>query len=360
MNIYFGENLKTLRRQKNLTQEKLADFLCVSFQTVRKWERGDTYPDITMLPEIAGFFKVSVDELLGVNRAEKEKEIEEKIREYDNLTDSKLMEEIINDLKAKYPNDFRVLIRYLACLVRFENDLSSVYSEVVSIYNNIQENCTNDRIRIKAKRAIIEYYYSLSVKGDEKLTFENLEKIICEMPDMRDSREMFSTFYPENHKDRDSKIQNAIEENFLLRNTIFSHYFFYDKKFDDKWQIDFFKKEIDLMNFAYDDGNYGKMWRTIMYMYGHLGVRYFNLNDKINALENFRKMAELAYKFDSMDRITIMHSTVFNGKEFDKHRLGSTYIAKSQIKHLLTNKYPLSDEFRDSEEFKEIINYLDN
>ena len=86
MNIYFGENLKNLRREKNLTQEKLADFLGVSFQTVSKWERGDTYPDITMLPEIAGFFKISVDDLLGVNRAENEKEITEKLQEYDNLT----------------------------------------------------------------------------------------------------------------------------------------------------------------------------------------------------------------------------------------------------------------------------------
>ena len=42
MNIYFGENLKRLRLEKNLTQEKLADFLGVSFQSISKWERGDT------------------------------------------------------------------------------------------------------------------------------------------------------------------------------------------------------------------------------------------------------------------------------------------------------------------------------
>ena len=56
MNIYFGENLKALRQKRNLTQEKLAEFLNVSFQTISKWERGDTYPDISMLPEIALFF----------------------------------------------------------------------------------------------------------------------------------------------------------------------------------------------------------------------------------------------------------------------------------------------------------------
>lgn len=359
MNIYFSENLKELRRNKNLTQEKLADFLGVSFQTISKWERGDNYPDITMLPEIASFFKVSVDDLLGVNRAENEKEIVEKLKEYDNLTDSELMQEIINNLKLKYPNDFRVLIRYLCCIERFSENLPSVRDEVISIYNNIQENCTDDRIRIKAKRAIIEYYRSLLAIGKDDANFEMCENIIKEMPDMRDSREMFCTFYPEGHPERDLKIWNAIEENFLLQNTFYSHYFFYDEKFDDQWQIEFFKKEIDMFNFTYDDGNYGKMWRTVMYMYGHLGVRYFKINDFKNALKNFRIMAELAIKFDSMERKTIMHSVMFEGKEFDKHTLGSTYVAKSQIKHLLTNKYPLSDEFKSRNEFKEILKMLD-
>ena len=243
--------------------------------------------------------------------------------------------------------------------MRFRGDLSSVYSEVISVYNNIQENCTDDRIRIKSKRAIIEYYRSLLALKKEDATFEMCENIIKEMPDMRDSREMFCTFYPEGHPERDLKIWNAIEENFLLQNTFYSHYFFYDEKFDDQWQIEFFKKEIDMFNFVYDDGNYGKMWRTVMYMYGHLGIRYYKLNDKENAIKNFRIMAELSIKFDSLERKTIMHSVMFKGKEFDKHNLGSTYVAKSQIKHLLTNKYPLSDEFKVKEEFKEILKMLD-
>ena len=75
MNIYFGENLRELRQKRKLTQEKLADFLNVSFQTVSKWERGENYPDICTLLEISSFFKVSVDDLLGVNRAESEEEI---------------------------------------------------------------------------------------------------------------------------------------------------------------------------------------------------------------------------------------------------------------------------------------------
>ena len=91
MTIYLSENLKQLRRENGLTQETLADFLGVTFQSVSKWERGESYPDITMLPEIAGFFKVSVDELLGVNKAQEEEEIKRLLEEHDNFTDSKLI-----------------------------------------------------------------------------------------------------------------------------------------------------------------------------------------------------------------------------------------------------------------------------
>ena len=116
MNIYFSENIKRLRKERDLTQEALADFLGVSFQAVSKWERGESYPDIEMLPEIAVYFGVSVDDLLGVNRAQNEQEILSIIEKYDNLTDSATKHEIIMDAKEKYPNDFRIQLRYMADL----------------------------------------------------------------------------------------------------------------------------------------------------------------------------------------------------------------------------------------------------
>ncbi len=55
-----------LRRHKGIGQQGLAEALGVSFQTVSKWETGITMPDIMLLPDIAKYFKVSVDELLGL------------------------------------------------------------------------------------------------------------------------------------------------------------------------------------------------------------------------------------------------------------------------------------------------------
>ena len=67
MEFVIGENIRRFRRSRDLTQEELADRLGVSFQAVSKWERGDGLPDITMLPVLACFFRVTVDELLGMD-----------------------------------------------------------------------------------------------------------------------------------------------------------------------------------------------------------------------------------------------------------------------------------------------------
>lgn len=363
MTVYLGENIKKLRREKELTQETLAEFLGVTFQSVSNWERGESYPDITMLPEIAGFFKVSVDELLGVNKAKNETEIIKELESYDNLTDKELKLEIINNLKEKFPNDFRVLLRYMFCLVHFKENTPENVAKIIAIYENIKQNCNNDKIRISAKRHIIELYKALSEKEGSGITFEDCEKIIKEMPRMRDGQEMFCFYYPENYPNGDEIIMNTLEELFLLLNTVYSHYFhyngfFYDRNFSDEWVLSAFKTELDFLNFVYDDGHYGKMWRTVMYNYGHLGVRYFRLGDTANALENFKKMSELAIRFDNMERITTMHSVMFEGNIFDKHTLGSTYVAKMQVRELLTEKYPLSDDFKSTAEFIEIISLL--
>lgn len=63
-----SEKLKSLRKEKNVSQEKLANYLNVSFQAVSKWENANTYPDISLLPDIARFYGITVDELLQVEK----------------------------------------------------------------------------------------------------------------------------------------------------------------------------------------------------------------------------------------------------------------------------------------------------
>ena len=55
-----------LRHRKNITQQQLAEIVGVSFQTISKWENGSAMPDITYLPVLAEYFKVSTDQLMGI------------------------------------------------------------------------------------------------------------------------------------------------------------------------------------------------------------------------------------------------------------------------------------------------------
>lgn len=60
-----GQEIAELRKQNNMTQAEVADALHISYQAVSKWERGESFPDITLLPKIAELFQISIDHLLG-------------------------------------------------------------------------------------------------------------------------------------------------------------------------------------------------------------------------------------------------------------------------------------------------------
>ena len=70
--IKIGAFLKTLRKEKNLTQEQAAEQLGVSNRTVSRWETGTNMPDISLLMEIAELYGVSIPELIeGERKSEK-------------------------------------------------------------------------------------------------------------------------------------------------------------------------------------------------------------------------------------------------------------------------------------------------
>lgn len=73
--MLFNEKLKMLRKERGLTQEELAEELCVSRQAITKWESGEGIPDIENLKQISILFNTSIDELV---KEDKDIDIEEK------------------------------------------------------------------------------------------------------------------------------------------------------------------------------------------------------------------------------------------------------------------------------------------
>ena len=61
----FGKNLKVLRRAEDIEQTKLAKALNISVKTISHWETGYTEPSISQLIQLADFFNITLDELVG-------------------------------------------------------------------------------------------------------------------------------------------------------------------------------------------------------------------------------------------------------------------------------------------------------
>lgn len=80
--IRIGRRIAKLRKDSNMTQMELADRMNVSFQAVSNWERGNSMPDISKLPELAEIFNISIDGLIGEKNELLERVISDKDGEY--------------------------------------------------------------------------------------------------------------------------------------------------------------------------------------------------------------------------------------------------------------------------------------
>lgn len=93
-NKKFGDFIKELRKEKQLTQKELGEKLNITDKAISKWERGLSFPDIAVLKDLAEFFEIDISELLNGERGKKqeidiEKAIKEAIENYKNIEEKK-------------------------------------------------------------------------------------------------------------------------------------------------------------------------------------------------------------------------------------------------------------------------------
>lgn len=92
-----GKKIATLRKKNKITQSQLAEYLAVMPQTVSRWEAGGGTPDVMLLPKIAMFFGVSMDELFGMNDME---QIDNLVYKYSVLRDGKTFDEVMRKIDS--------------------------------------------------------------------------------------------------------------------------------------------------------------------------------------------------------------------------------------------------------------------
>lgn len=157
MEIRIGENIKRLRKAKNVTQEQIAEVLGISVTAVSKWERNETYPDITLLFPLAHYFGVTLDELMGYDEERIQAEIAKTLEDYRSLwlTEPEKARKLIQKTYKDYPNDYLVMHYYMWNLAgdMADNDKETLLAhkeEFVTICDKILSGCTEETVRLNA------------------------------------------------------------------------------------------------------------------------------------------------------------------------------------------------------------------
>ena len=165
---HIGQRIKELRKKNDLTQEKLADLLGVTYQSVSKWECGTTMPDLTMIVPLARVLHISTDELLGMKPVEQDERKAYFDSEYFQFwkKDHEKDLEIARQAAAEYPDDYRYLY-WLASnewYVGFSDAYVGTDTEKKLISDSIRhcemilENCDDTELRNHAIYSLVSAY----------------------------------------------------------------------------------------------------------------------------------------------------------------------------------------------------------
>ena len=136
------------RRKKNLTQEELAASLGVSSQAISNWERGG-YPDITLLPRIANFFGITVDELIGNDAVTKEEDLNSFERRWSKADPSEKVR-LSKEYWQKYPGDFLVGELLANAIANHRPSWETDYPLMKEVCEKILSECTWEYTRHNA------------------------------------------------------------------------------------------------------------------------------------------------------------------------------------------------------------------
>lgn len=157
MAMKIGEKIKALRKTKNISQESLANVLGVTFQAVSKWETGATTPDVSLIPPLASFFGVSIDELFDYNVWENERIVDEICRKAAILIrdDAKEAEKVLNEGLKQFPANEKLLtVLVYALWVIPERD-----EELITTCNALIDCATNEGVKYDVIRFLAMVYH---------------------------------------------------------------------------------------------------------------------------------------------------------------------------------------------------------
>lgn len=203
--IYLAEKLKSLRAEKNVSQEKLALYLNVSSQAVSKWENNISYPDIQLLPDIARFFGVTIDELIQTEKIDNDKLYDDySNRACDLFRDGRYADalQIWKEAYRKMPNDIRVKEMLMSSY--FDADRKKYSDEIIEFGTQIYNSDADSYYRGQAISEVARVYAECgNIKKSREWVKKSFKLMhsqeIVSMAIMNDEEDLISVFCQANY-----------------------------------------------------------------------------------------------------------------------------------------------------------------
>lgn len=286
MNIFISYTLKELRKNHGNTQEELAAHVGVSDQAVSKWERGESFPDITLLPAIAFYYNVSVDDLLGVGKIQVEKKINEYLDKSDALqkigdTESNL--KLWTEALKEFPNNPIVLGGYMSVIGEENTD------ECIEIAERlIKESGLQSDVPYGAIDTLFNVYNRL---GDE----EKAIKYAQMLPRAEISRDHRLTQIYKGAKLVESVMENLRELVQLIDDQIYRMVWHGDLNRDEQRKARLCC--LKLYEWLYEDGDYGYYYTRVSNIYADLAIFDAWDNNIDGVINNLSHMADCEINF---------------------------------------------------------------
>ncbi len=157
-----GSNIRRLRREKDITQEQLAEYLGISSRAVSQWECERTMPDISQIPSLCHFFGVASDTLLGIDLERNDAEIGKYIDKANSFLKKGEFEkhtEILREANREYPGNYNLMLKLASAIVgEYSRKRITDYGEVYDLCNRILSECIDDTVRYKTLRLLATAY----------------------------------------------------------------------------------------------------------------------------------------------------------------------------------------------------------
>lgn len=350
MEIRLHETLRTLRREKNITQEELASFLGISAQAVSKWERGDGMPDITLLPRLSRYFDVSVDTLLGMEDMRVDELMEEYEKEAHRLANQGKTEERLalwEKAYAEYPHHHRVLHGLSYAL--FALNVMDNADRIIDLARELLDHPKADSTLRAAAIQLLTYTYSR--KGD-KVMAKKYAEMATGFFACRETL-LGSVLDGEEGCLHDQKfLLNLIDDVHLCAHGIATLGNYPPEKSIRVW-----KSMLRIFEAVFEDGDYGFFACRMRVFYSYLARDYAKLGDRENCLASIEKSADFAILYDTAPAFRHT-SPLVDRYDYDPRRSAKNTLHNESYERLETLSHKLYDFVRDDARFMAVVERL--